>query len=375
MKKMIQFSLKTKIQLFDSCKEFCEYFQINEKDLVITSGHIIETFLKGLTDDATIVNMRKYGKGEPNDQMVEEILEDIKDVSYNRVIAIGGGSILDVAKLFVLKNITPVQDLFERKLEIVKEKELILVPTTCGTGSEVTNISILELLKKKTKMGLAVDELFGDYAVLIPELLDTLPFESFATSSMDAFIHAIESYLSPKANAFTRMYSCKAMEMILQGYQHIVKNGKEATKEWMNEFLIASSYAGIAFGNAGCAAVHALSYPLGAVFHIPHGEANYAMFNGVFQKYMQINPNGSIVELNKLLAGILECEVGQVYVYLEKLFDSILPRKPLSHYGVTKEQLVEFADSVMINQGRLLANNYVALSKEQVKEIYYSVYE
>jgi 4-hydroxybutyrate dehydrogenase len=372
---MIQFSLKTKIQLFDSCKEFCEYFQINEKDLVITSGHIIETFLKGLTDDATIVNMRKYGKGEPNDQMVEEILEDIKDVSYNRVIAIGGGSILDVAKLFVLKNITPVQDLFERKLEIVKEKELILVPTTCGTGSEVTNISILELLKKKTKMGLAVDELFGDYAVLIPELLDTLPFESFATSSMDAFIHAIESYLSPKANAFTRMYSCKAMEMILQGYQHIVKNGKEATKEWMNEFLIASSYAGIAFGNAGCAAVHALSYPLGAVFHIPHGEANYAMFNGVFQKYMQINPNGSIVELNKLLAGILECEVGQVYVYLEKLFDSILPRKPLSHYGVTKEQLVEFADSVMINQGRLLANNYVALSKEQVKEIYYSVYE
>lgn len=372
---MIQFSLKTKIQLFDSCKEFCEYFQINKQDLIITSGHIIETFLKGLTDDATIVNMRKYGKGEPNDQMVEEILEDIKGITYNRVIAIGGGSILDVAKLFVLKNIVPVQDLFERKLEIVKEKELILVPTTCGTGSEVTNISILELLKKKTKMGLAAEELFGDYAALIPELLDTLPFDSFATSSMDAFIHAIESYLSPKANAFTRIYSCKAMEMILQGYQYVSQNGKEARKEQINEFLMASLYAGIAFGNAGCAAVHALSYPLGAVFHIPHGEANYAMFNGVFQKYMQINPSGSILDLNKFLAGILKCEVGQVYERLEILFDSILPRKPICHYGVTKEQLLEFTDSIMVNQGRLLANNYVALSREQVWEIYFSVYE
>jgi 4-hydroxybutyrate dehydrogenase len=319
--------------------------------------------------------MRKYGKGEPNDRMVEEILEDIKEVSYTRVIAIGGGSILDVAKLFVLKNIAPVQELFERKLEIVKEKELILVPTTCGTGSEVTNISILELLKKKTKMGLAVDELYGDYAVLIPELLDTLPFESFATSSMDAFIHAIESFLSPKANAFTKLYSCKAMEMIVQGYQQIAKHGQESRKEWMNDFLVASTYAGIAFGNAGCAAVHALSYPLGAVFHIPHGEANYAMFNGVFQKYMQIEPDGRIVELNKRLADILDCEVSEVYEHLETLFASILARKPLQQYGVTKEHLVDFAESVMINQGRLLANNYVTLSKEQIQEIYFSVYE
>lgn len=371
---MIQFQLKTIIQVYKKCKEFCEEFQIGERDLIITSGHIYESYLKGLTNNATVVNFRKYGNGEPNDQMVESLLEDMKDVSYERVIAIGGGSILDVAKLFVLKHISPVQDLFERKLPIVKEKKLIMIPTTCGTGSEVTNISILELLAKKTKMGLAVEELYADYAVLIPELLESLPFKSFATSSIDAFIHAIESYLSPKANAFTKIYSKSAMELILKGYQRIAKDGEEARHKIMEDFLIASTYAGIAFGNAGCAAVHALSYPLGAVFHIPHGESNYAIFNGVFETYMKIDPDGRIIELNEFLSDLLGTNPEEVYKKMEVLFESIIPRKSLSSYGVTKAQLEEFTDSVLVNQGRLLANNYVTLTREDIFKIYTSVY-
>lgn len=371
---MIQFRLKTTIQMYESCKEFCEAFQLGVGDLIITSGHIYEKNLKGLTAGATVVNLRKYGNGEPNDRMVEEILNDTKDIPYHRVIAIGGGTILDVAKLFALKNIAPVQDLFERKMPIIKEKELIMVPTTCGTGSEVTNISILELLAKKTKMGLAVDELFADYAALIPELLNTLPFQSFATSSIDAFIHATESYLSPKANTFTQIYSLKAIEMILKGYQIIAKQGEEARKPIIKDFLLASTYAGIAFGNAGCAAVHALSYPLGAVFHIPHGESNYAVFQGVFSKYMKLEPYGKIKELNEFLSGILSCSVEEVYQKMEQLFEAILPRKPLNCYGVTWNQLEEFTDSVVKNQGRLMSNNYVELTRDDVYEIYCSVY-
>lgn len=371
---MIQFRLKTTIQIYERCKEFCEEFQIGEGDFIITSGHIYENYLKGLTAKATVVNLRKYGSGEPNDLMVEAILKDIQDISYHRVIAIGGGSILDVAKLFVLKNLSPVQDLFERKLPIIKDKELVMVPTTCGTGSEVTNISILELLTKKTKMGLAVDELFADYAVLIPELLETLPVQSFATSSIDAFIHAIESYLSPKANEFTQMYSKKAMELILKGYQVIEHYGEQARIPLIKDFLIGSTYAGIAFGNAGCAAVHALSYPLGAMFHIPHGESNYALFHGVFQKYMEIAPDGNIKELNEFLSDLLECGIDDVYKKIEELFDAILLIKSLSSYGVTIEQLEEFTQSVLTNQGRLMANNYVELTRENVYEIYKSVY-
>lgn len=370
----MQFQIKPKILMYPSCQEFSESFQLSEHDLIITSRHIDENYLQGLTGRATVINLRKYGSGEPNDLMVEAILKDIQDITYQRVIAIGGGSILDVAKVFVLDQVSPVQELFEHKLPIKKIRELVLVPTTCGTGSEVTNISILELTAKKTKMGLAVNELFADYAVLIPELLETLPFSSFATSSIDAFIHAIESYLSPKANAFTKMYSLQAMQLIVQGYQKIVAKGEAARIPIMQEFLLASTYAGIAFGNAGCAAVHALSYPLGAVFHIPHGEANYAVLNGVFQKYMKIDSDGTIQTLNKFLSELLSCTLDEVYKKLDELFQVILPKKPLHQYGVTREQLEDFTESVMTNQSRLMANNYVALSKEDVLDIYQSIY-
>ncbi len=371
---MKQFKISPTIQLYESCGEFFQEFLIGKNDLIITSGHIYDNYLKDYAGPSSIVNLRKYGAGEPNDRMVEAILKDIKDIPYSRVFAIGGGSILDVAKLFALKNISPVQELFEQKLSLAKEKTLIMVPTTCGTGSEVTNISILELLNKKTKMGLAIDELYADYAVLIPELLNTLPFHSFAASSIDAFIHSIESYLSPKANEFTWLYSLRAMELILEGYQAIKKEGTETRFARMKDFLIASTYAGIAFGNAGCAAVHALSYPLGAVFHIPHGESNYAVFNGVFEKYMKLAPNGRIHGLNEFLAKQLGCGREDVYPALNQLFQALLPCRPLHSYGVSIGQLEEFTDSVMNNQSRLMANNYVPLTRNDVYDIYRSVY-
>lgn len=371
---MKQFRIKTTIQQFDSCREFCETYQIGKKDLIITSEHTFKDYFKEFCQEAAVVFFRKYGSGEPSDEMVEALYADIKEYHYDRVIAIGGGTILDAAKLFALKQVSPVLDLFDKKFDIVKEKELILVPTTCGTGSEVTNISILELVSRHTKLGLAVDELFADYAVLIPELLHKLPFPYFAASSIDAFIHAIEAYLSPKANPFTELYSLKAMEMIIKGYQVIVKEGKEARLPLLPAFLLASAYAGIAFGNAGTAAVHAMSYPLGAAYHIPHGESNYAIFTGVFKTYQRLHPEGRIKQLNIILAGSLHCSQDRVYEELEELFGHIVPKKALNRYGVTQAQLEEFTISVMEKQGRLMANNYVKLDKDTVYGIYQSLY-
>ncbi len=384
---MKQFQLKTTIQQFDHCKDFCDAFQIGQGDLIITSSHIYRDYFEQFKLPVTVINMRSYGNGEPNDEMVEAMYQDIKDIDYHRVIAIGGGSILDVSKLFALKNISPVLDLFDHKLEFEKCRELILVPTTCGTGSEVTNISILEIVSRHTKLGLAVNELFADYAVLIPELLDKLPFPFFATSSIDAFIHAIESYLSPKASPFTELYSRTAMEMILKGYQTIVSNKMNrkadslVTNEaadiapLMEDFLIASTYAGIAFGNAGTAAVHAMSYPLSGMFHVPHGEANYSIFTGVFHMYQQLDPNGKLEQLNQFLSEILHCAADNVYDELEALFNHLIPKKPLSEYGVTKSLIEDFTTTVMEKQGRLMANNYVVLSREQVHQIYETLYE
>lgn len=372
---MTQFRIKTTIRLYDSAKEFCQAFQIGKDDLILTRKETYENYLKGYTGEANIINFRKYGSGEPTDRMVEAIQRDLKDITYKRVIAIGGGSVLDVGKLFVLNNISPVQELFERKLTLVKEKEFIAIPTTCGTGSEVTNISVLELLGKNTKMGLAADGLFADYAILIPELLNTLSFKSFASSSIDAFVHALEAYLSPKANAFTRMYSEEAMKLILKGYQKIAEEGEEARYPLIKDFLMASTYAGIAFGNAGVAAIHALSYPLSAAFHIPHGEANYAILWGVLWKYNSLQPLGAVKELNKLLVEIMGCEEDKLYQELRELFRIILPGKTLKDYGATRSMPEEFTASVIRNQGRLLINNYVELSREDILAIYDYLYE
>lgn len=371
---MKQFSVKPTIKMIDTVQELCNEYQIGTGDLVFASNSTYERYFKDKINGATIINYRKYGSGEPTDLMVEGICEEVKDITYNRVFAIGGGTILDVAKLFALKQVSPVVDLYDGKIKAEKEKQLILIPTTCGTGSEVTNISILELTTKNTKMGLAVDELYADEAVLIPELLESLPFRFFATSSIDALIHSIESYTSPKANPFTQMFSKKAMKMILETYKAIAKDGEEARKPLIGQVLLASTYAGIAFGNAGCAAVHAMSYPLGAAYHVPHGEANYAMFTGVYKKYQEIDPDGSIKELNEYLAEILECKPEEVYEEIEVLLNHLIPKKALHEYGVKKEELEEFTEVVMTKQGRLMANNYVELDRDMVYGIYQKLF-
>ena len=142
----------------------------------------------------------------------------------------------------------------------------------------------------------------------------------------------------------------------------------------LKHFLIASTYAGIAFGNAGCAAVHAMSYPLGAKYHIPHGEANYAMFTGVYKAYMSIKSDGKIKELNKHLANILNCDEADVYDEIEVLLNNIIPKKALHEYGMLESEIDEFTQSVMEKQGRLMANNFVELDSNKIKEIYRKLY-
>ena len=366
---MSQFVIKPTILQYDACRTFAAQFQLGPQDLILTNSYLYDPYFSVLNLPCPVLFQEKYGAGEPSDDMVEAIYRDMpKDV--RRIVAVGGGAVLDIAKILILKQVTPILDLYDGKAPLVKDKELVLVPTTCGTGSEVTNISILSLVSRRTKKGLAADGMYADQAVLIPELLTGLPFRFFATSSIDALIHAIESSLSPKASDTTRLFGYRAIEMILQGYMEIRDKGPEARIALLDRFLLASNYAGIAFGNAGCAAVHALSYPLGAVYHVPHGEANYAVFTGVMNKYLTVKADGAIAELNAFMSRILGCDPARVYEALETLLDSILPKKPLREYGMSEQNLEEFTLSVLENQQRLLQNNFVPLSHQQIFEIY-----
>lgn len=370
---MKMLSIKPTIYKFKTAEEFAAEFKIGVGDLVITNEYIYQPFFGKLNLGCDVLYQEKYGAGEPSDDMAEAMYKDIKG-DHKRVIAIGGGTVIDISKLFALKTVSPILDLYDGKTEIVKDKELVLVPTTCGTGSEVTNIAILALNSRGTKKGLAVDEMYADSAVLVPELLNGLPFRFFATSSIDALIHAVESSLSPKGNEMTRMFGYKAIDMILHGYKKIAADGPEARMPLLEDFLMASLYAGIAFGNAGCAAVHAMSYPLGGTFHVAHGESNYAMFTGVMKNYMEIRQDGEIERLNQFIADILGCKVEDVYEELEKLLNNLIQKKALHEYGMSREQIEEFADSVIANQGRLMANNFVELDRDRLIKIYTELY-
>lgn len=371
MKELI---LKSELHRFASCEEFAKEFQLGEQDLVLTNQYIFDPGFGALGLKVRTIFQEKYGAGEPTDTMVDAISAEAAKTGCKRIIAIGGGTVIDIAKVLAVSDGGPVDELYDNVAHLTKKYELVIVPTTCGTGSEVTNISIVNRTRIGTKTGLASPAMFADHAVLIPQLLESLPFPVFAASSIDALVHAVESSLSPKATSFSKLFGYRAIEMIIRGYQTIAREGREALKPLMADFLTASTYAGIAFGTAGCAAVHAMSYPLGSTYHVPHGESNYAMFTGVLKNYMEIKQDGEIAVMNHTLADLLGCDVKAVYDKLEELLNQILPKKALREYGVKQEELAPFAQSVMERQTRLLVNNFVPLDESRVLKIYSELY-
>ena len=372
---MRQLTLKPEIFSFDMFAEFAQEFQIGPEDLIITNEYILGDYLKTGALKASVYFQERCGMGEPSDQMVQQMYEEISNLPpYRRVIGIGGGTVLDLSKLFALKHCDQIEQLFQREIPIEKEKEVILIPTTCGTGSEVTNISILAFVEKQMKLGLAADELYADKAVLIPEFLEHLPYQVFAASSVDALIHAMESSLSPKATPYTKLFGYRAMEMILQGYQTIALQGEEARIPLLKTFLLASNYAGIAFGTAGCGPVHALSYPLGGTFHVPHGVANYTVLQGVLEYYLKYPENKNIRELENHLAEILTCRAADAFYRLERLLQNILEKKTLQEYGADVPMLESWSREVEESQQRLLKNSPVPLTQTDIFEIYKNIF-
>ncbi len=365
------------IHYFDTFKDFNDEFKLGKGDILVTNEWMYKPYVEGLGIDMPVIYQEKYGAGEPTDEMMDAMKADMDKYEYDRIIAFGGGTIVDCCKVLACEIPDKVADLYTDKYPCKKIKELIAVPTTCGTGSEVTNVAVASIPSLNLKKGIATPDTFPDAAVLIPESLQGLPDKVFATSSVDALIHAAESFLSPKASPFTEIFSKKAIEMIMAGYKKIVERGgnsAENRKDLLKDFCLAATYAGIAFGNAGCAAVHALSYAHGGAFHIPHGEANFICFTEVFNMYMKKQPVGKIQEANKLFCDVLGCEEAVVYQELDAFLGKILEKKPLKEYGMTEDQVAAFAKSTVDNQQRLLGNNYVPLTEEEIAEIFQNLY-
>ncbi|MDO4615010.1 MAG: 4-hydroxybutyrate dehydrogenase [Lachnospiraceae bacterium] len=356
------------IYKFADFGELAAQFEINERDVVLTNEFIYKPFMEEYNLPCTYVFQEKFGTSEPSEAMIETMYEAIPYDSYDRVIAIGGGAIMDLCKLLGCKRPSSVHEMYFKREPVIHEKEVIAVPTTCGTGSEVTNISVAIVKDEKdgvltggeTKLGLVSDDIIPNKVCLVPKFLETLPYRPFITATIDALIHATESFLSPSRKTMTsEMYSVRAMEMILEGLRRIAEDGQDARLGYLDEFVTASCFAGIAFLKAGCGTVHAMSFPLGGTYHVPHGESNYALFGKILEIYNEKDPDGEIKRFKELVARITGCSVDGAIDYLNEILEKVYPLKALHEYGFKEEDITGFAASVEANQQRLITNSYV----------------
>lgn len=212
---------------------------------------------------------------EPELEIADSAAELGKKEKCDLVIGLGGGSVLDVAKAvaILITNQGKAEDYqgFGSKINIPGIKT-ILIPTTAGTGSEVTPTAVFINRKKKIKLGINSPYLFTNLALLDPELTLNLPREITASTGMDALTHAIESYVANRSSTISDMFALEAFELIWDNLPLAVENGKD--RRARADLLLGSCLAGMAIANAGVGAAHALSYSLSVFFKIPHGLAN-----------------------------------------------------------------------------------------------------
>ena len=376
---MEKFQMRPIIYEFDTVKEFVQEFSLSKEDLVFTHSFLYEGYMRKLNLLSDVIFFEDYGEGEPSDEIIDKILMSLSGKTYKRIIGIGGGTVLDIAKLLCIRDAKSTEDIFGEKIPLLRDTGLILIPTTCGTGCEMTCVSVVDLKKQNTKIGKRIEANFADSAVLIPELLDTLPDMPFLYSSVDALIHALEIYMAPTTNYFNNVYCAEAIRIILNRYNSLVEFGLSERKKYMKDFLRASCYAGIALANTACGAVHACAMHFGSKHHVPHGEANYRFLCAVFQKYVLLQPQGKIQEVAEFVKSSIPLRnsvnsENHVFEELQLFLENLIPFKGLRDYGMKEDDISSYAEKVFDSQQRLLINSYVSLTKENLIDIYQQIF-
>lgn len=220
---------------------------------------------------------------EPSDADVERILQerDLRGVDF--VVGVGGGSVLDVAKLLSALAHPESPSLAEllAGTKVTQRVKALMVPTTAGTGSEATPNAILAIPARETKQGIISPVLLPDYVALAPELTVTMPHKIAASTGVDALCHLIECFTASIANPVADNYAMIGMKKLFENIELSV--AEPDNLEAKLNMLWASYYGGACIAHAGTHLVHAMSYPLGGKYHIPHGVANAILLAPCFE--------------------------------------------------------------------------------------------
>lgn len=353
--------------------------QMGKKVLLVTDPGLCKA---GLLDRATR-SLNEAGVeytlfdgvvADPPVSVVEAALADAREAAVDGVIGFGGGSSMDVAKLIALligggERLDDVYGVGQAK---GTRLPLIQIPTTAGTGSEVTPISIITVGETEKK-GVVAPQLLPDIALLDAELTLGLPAHVTAATGIDAMVHAIESYTSASANnnPVSKALAREALRLLGANIESAVKDGTNVKAR--SDMLLGAMLAGQAFANSPVAAVHALAYPIGGIFHVPHGLSNALVLPHVMRFNTETCGEAYAVLATDVFPDLAatpsDQRVNQFIDRLEALSADLGLEQTLREVGIGEEDLATLASDAM-KQTRLLVNNPREVSETDALAIY-----
>ena len=341
--------------------------------LVVTDAGL---FASGLHDsciaalNAAEIRTSVYSEviADPPEDIVLEAVQRACDVNVDGVIGFGGGSSMDVAKVIAALADSPqkISEIYGIGNVRSIRLPLIQIPTTAGTGSEVTPIAIITT-GETTKTGIVSPQLLPDIAILDAELTLGLPPHVTAATGIDAMVHAIEAYTSKiKKNLYSDLLAREALRLLSANIVTAVKDGRNL--EARSNMLYGAMLAGQAFANAPVAAVHALAYPLGGHYHISHGLSNSLMLPHV----LRFNAPAA-GHLYAELCGQEEPSADALIRKMDALIDAVGLPKTLKELKIPEDDLPMLAHDAMLQQ-RLLVNNPRAVTEADALKLYQSAW-
>lgn len=316
-----------------------------------------------------------FNKIDSNPEIVDlfSIKTETDNINYDSIIAIGGGSVMDIAKcLSAFKNLeVPNSNILE---SYIKNKDykghvintpIIAIPTTAGTGSEVTSWATIWDKSNNKKYSVEDKRIYAKVAVIDPKLTINLPLSLTTSTALDAVSHALEAYWSKKSNEIVRLYALKSIELIIKNINLLLDNLSDMNLR--GKVALGSMYAGLAFSNTRTTACHSISYPLTAMYNIPHGVAT----SMTLAKFLDINKD-FLYDKESLLNVFGAEKISDVETIINNIFKKSKIAVNLRDYGIKKEDI----DSIVkgsFTPGRI-DNNPVDINEDTLKRVLKSIY-
>ena len=313
---------------------------------------------------------------EPAVSDIERVMREVEADRPDLIVGLGGGSVMDAAKLasILIGADYTLRDLLADATLAQKQVKSVMVPTTCGTGSEATCNAIVAIPEEESKKGIVNNCMISDYVILDVQMIAKLPPKIIAATGVDALAHCVECYTSKKATMLSDTYAKEGARKIFHNIRRAFSSADDLTAK--QEMLLGAYYGGVAITGSGTTAVHALSYPLGGKYHIAHGVSNAILFAHV----MEFNKDACADRLAELsdavfpeLAGkSTEEKSDRIIAEIAAIVrDTEIPTS-LEEFGVRSED-IDFLVTAGSQQTRLLVNNCKELSLDDIRYIYKKV--